>query len=94
MSFRISALTGIVLASLLLTACGSRINQDNFDQVKTGMTLDEVQAILGKPDESSSASFGNLSGGSATWKGDEAVITVQFVNDKVQFKQYIKGDHE
>lgn len=78
----------LLLACALLSACGSRINQENFDQIQTGMTLEEVTSILGKPDESSSASFGTISGGTATWKRDETVITVQFVNDKVQFKQF------
>ncbi len=78
----------LLLACAVLSACGTRINQDNFDQIQTGMTLEEVRSILGKPDESSSASFGTISGGTATWKHDDAVITVQFVNDKVQFKQF------
>lgn len=78
----------LLLACALLVACGSRINQDNFDQIQAGMTLEEVKSILGKPDESSSASFGTISGGTATWKHDDSVITVQFVNNKVQYKQF------
>lgn len=90
----VSRSLALTLACALLTACGSPINQENFDKIKPGMTLEDVQSILGKPDESSSTSFGNLSGGSATWKSDEAIITVQFVNDKVQFKQYAKGEED
>lgn len=78
----------LLLACAVLVACSSRVNQDNFDQIQTGMTFEEVKSILGKPDESSSASFGTISGGTATWKHDNTVVTVQFVNDKVQFKQF------
>jgi hypothetical protein len=84
----------LIAACALLAACGSPINQDNFNKIQTGMTLEEVQSILGKPDESSSANFGTISGGAATWKHDEVVITVQFVNDKVQFKQYTSSDND
>lgn len=84
----------LLLACALLSACGSRINQEHFDRIQTGMTLEEVTSILGKPDESSSASFGTISGGTATWKRDETMITVQFVNDKVQFKQFTNNTED
>ncbi len=84
----------LIAACALLMACGSPVNQDNFDKIKTDMTLDEVQSILGKPVESSTASFGTISGGAATWKHDEATITVQFVNNKVQFKQFTNNDDD
>lgn len=84
----------LIAACALLVACGSPINQENFNKIQTGMTLEEVQSILGKPAESSSADFGGISGGSATWKHDEAVISVQFVNDKVQFKQYTSSEND
>lgn len=74
--------------ALLLSACSSRIDQENFDRIQAGMTQQEVEAILGSPTESSSTSFGGLSGGSATWTSGDATIAVQFVNGKVQFKQF------
>ena len=83
--------TGLVLA-LLLSACGSPVTQDNFAKIKTGMSQEDVEAILGSPDESSNATIGNFSGASASWKSSDATITVQFVNDEVQFKQFIKGE--
>lgn len=90
---RLPSLAAAVL-SLLLVACGSPVNQDNFKKIETGMTQAEVEAILGRPDESSSASLGNFSGGSSTWKAGDASITVQFMNDRVQFKQFTKGGPE
>lgn len=85
-------IVSLATVCLLLTACGSPVNQANFDKIKTGMSVEQVQAILGNPTESSTASFGELSGGAATWKNDDIVITVQFVNNKVQFKQFAKND--
>ena len=79
------------LLSLLLVACGSPVNQENFQKIATGMTQAEVEDILGRPDESSSASLGTFSGGSSTWTSGDVTITVQFMNDRVQFKQFTKG---
>jgi hypothetical protein len=76
-----------ILAAFLLSACGSRISAENFERIRNGMTQKEVVALLGEPTESSAIGIGGLSGGMATWKEGNTVISVQFVNDKVQAKQ-------
>lgn len=38
----------ILLVCLLLPACQSKVNKTNYEKVKEGMTLDEVEKILGK----------------------------------------------
>lgn len=78
----------VVSIFLLLAGCGSSISQENFDKIQVGMSQDEVTAILGKPTEASSVSFGALSGGAWVWKEDETVITIQFANGKVLAKQF------
>ncbi len=85
------ATAAAVAAALVLAGCGSNVNQENFDKIKAGMTKEEVTAILGKPDETSGFSLGSLSGESATWKGKDASIDIQFANEKVMSKQYAKG---
>lgn len=85
---------GIIALALALAACGSPVNQENFAKIETGMSQQEVEAILGAPDESSTATFGGLSGGNATWKHKDVTISVQFMNDKVQFKQFLRGQPE
>jgi hypothetical protein len=81
----------LLVFSIALTACeSSRINQENFDKVKTGMTQAEVQAILGPPTESSSADFAVFSGTASTWKWQDITITIQFVNGQVIAKQFQK----
>ena len=82
------ALIAAAVLSTLLAACASKINQDNFDRIHSGMTMEQVQALLGKPSGSSSMALGGFSGTSATWKGSDGTITVQFLNDQVQAKQF------
>ncbi|MGA7801217.1 MAG: outer membrane protein assembly factor BamE [Gammaproteobacteria bacterium] len=84
------ALIAALLLSMLLTGCASKINQDNFERIHSGMTMKHVQALLGKPTESSSFGMGDFSGTSATWKGKHGTITLQFLNDQVQAKQFSK----
>jgi hypothetical protein len=79
-----------LLAALALAACGSRVSQENFDRIQSGMTREEVVAILGAPTETSGFSVGSLSGESAAWSGKDASISIQFANGKVMSKQYSK----
>jgi hypothetical protein len=86
-------LAWLVVAGLLLASaagCGSKVTKSNYDKVKTGMTLAEVEKILGKGTEQAGIG-GALEGltGSAkvlTWEDGEKVITITFVNDKVTTK--------
>ncbi|BAP56059.1 hypothetical protein THII_1762 [Thioploca ingrica] len=76
----------------ILGACVSRINQENYQKIQKGMTLEEVKAIIGEPTESKSAGIGGLvSGTSAVWKGDNMTIDIKFLNDKVQLKSFTEN---
>ena len=61
-------------------------------QVLKGVSLTiregQVVSLLGEPSEANSLGVGPLSGTSATWKEDEAVISVTFVNNKVTTKSF------
>ncbi|RJR42814.1 MAG: outer membrane protein assembly factor BamE [Deltaproteobacteria bacterium] len=88
---KLVVLTVIVLFSFYLAACGSsRLTQENFDKIHTGMTQAEVTAILGEPTESSSVDVAVFSGTASTWKKDGTIITIQFANGKVVAKQFSK----
>ena len=77
----------LLLTALAVVACGSKVTQENYDLVKTGMTKDETTSILGQPDKSSDVALGPLSGTTATWNGEGISVTIQFVNDKVALKE-------
>lgn len=82
----------LLAAALLLAACVSPVNRENYEKVQKGMSYTEVTALLGEPTESSGGGIGGLSATSATWKAkDGTVITVTFVNDKVTIKTFGKG---
>ena len=76
------------ILSLLLFGCGSKISQKNYDKIKTDMTQQEVESILGKPTEVSSMDLAIFSGTSCVWKDKDGSITVQFVNGKVKMKTF------
>ncbi len=79
-----------LLCVLLLPGCGSKVSEANFERIHAGMTPAEVRAILGEPTESASMGVGPLVGTTATWKGQGGTINIQFVNDKVFTKQFVK----
>ncbi len=72
----------IMLLSLCAATIGcSKVNQENLDKIKSGMTYTEVIGILGKPTSCDSI----LGGKSCTWKNGEKSIDIQFLSDKVIF---------
>lgn len=81
-----------LLLCVLLFGCGSKVNQENFDKIKTGMTLEEVKTILGEPSETSSVGLGPMSGTSAIWKSKDGRVAIQFVNNKATIKTFAKGE--
>lgn len=91
--FKTAAVATVFLLCLL--ACsGTKITQENFDKIKTGMTLAEVKAILGEPSDSSSVGLAGFSGATAMWQGEGATINVQFMNGKVIAKEFLKPGKE
>jgi outer membrane protein assembly factor BamE (lipoprotein component of BamABCDE complex) len=82
----------LVICMSLVSCSGSRISQENFEKIQTGMALAQVQAILGAPTESSSVDVAVFSGTVSKWRAGDVTITIQFVNGKVVAKQLSKGD--
>jgi len=67
---------------------GAEISLDKYNQIKNGMTLDEVQEIIGS-DGSETSSGGEGKYRYATYKwdgGNYSFIMVSFTGDKVTFK--------
>ena len=63
---------------VLLAAC-SKINQQNFSKLSTGMPKAEVEKLLGSPTHCSGA----LGMSSCTWGDKNSFISVQYAGDKV-----------
>ena len=75
---------------LLLAGCAlGQASHSNFLKIEEGMSELEVNLLLGEPSDVISAGFGPLGGSHATWKSGNATIMVQFLNGRVQAKQYI-----
>lgn len=56
---RAAQVTGILTVCLVLAGCsGSKINKGNYDRIKDGMSLKEVEDILGKGEEQASVNTG------------------------------------
>jgi len=89
-----SCLRGLLGVALLLTvaACNSSVNQENFSRIEPGMAETEVVKMLGEPVETTSIDLGLFSGTAATWRHKDTVISVQFINGKVQTKQMYRSE--
>lgn len=90
------AFSALFAAALLaaLVACESKVTQESYDQIKVGMTYEEVKAIMGgdgideTPSGTSISGAGVASGsGSAeklyVWKDKHKTITVNVKDGKV-----------
>lgn len=76
----------------LLVSCSGKINKDNYNKVSTGMSISQVEKILGKGDSQASSSVdlgtygGNISSEVMTWQSGLKVISITFSNGKVMAK--------
>lgn len=76
----------VVLGTTLFSSACSKATADNYAKVETGMSRDEVHALLGKPDETSGSSFAGLAMSTETWNGGKEKISVTFTADKLALK--------
>jgi uncharacterized protein YceK len=78
------------LTCVLVAGCGSKVSKTNYDKINNGMTVAEVEGIMGKGAEEAAGAgaIGNLPGSAKvmSWKDGDKTITVTFVNDKVTAK--------
>jgi hypothetical protein len=78
-----------VIASFVLAGvvgCGSKVSKSNYDKISNGMTMAEVEGILGKGEKASAGvSIAGLSvtGDVYQWKNGDKSISVVFKDDKV-----------
>ena len=67
-----------LLLGLLLGGC-SKLNMENYNKIETGMTFDEVKAILGDPASCSEA----LGIKHCQWGDEKRSVQISFIANKV-----------
>ncbi len=68
----------ILLLGLQVTGC-SNLTQENYDKIKTGMSFQEVEKLLGSGPICDSA----MGMKSCTWGDKDKYVKIQFMADKV-----------
>jgi hypothetical protein len=71
-----------VFSLLALTGC-SKVNKENYDKIKTGMSYEEVVGVLGKPDTCEEPV---LKTKSCIWGSSAKQIKIKFVGDTVAWR--------
>lgn len=78
------------LMCALVVGCGSKVSKGNYDKINNGMTVAEVEGLMGKGAEEAggAGAIGSLTGSAKimSWMDGDKKITVTFVNDKVTLK--------
>jgi len=84
--------SAIISLSIFLVSCTSKLNKDNYDKISNGMSVSQVESILGKGESQASSSVdlgeygGNISSEVMTWQSGTKVISITFSNGKVMAK--------
>jgi hypothetical protein len=82
----------ILCSLLLLIGCEGKITKENYNKISTGMRKTDVEAILGKGQSVGSSSVdlgefgGEVNAEVISWQNGKTVISVSFLNGKVQAK--------
>lgn len=84
--------SAIISLSIFLVSCSGKLNKDNYDKISNGMSVSQVESILGKGESQASSSVdlgeygGNISSEVMTWQSGTKVISITFSNGKVMAK--------
>ena len=68
------------MIALLLTGC-SKLNRENYEKLKVGISYAEASAILGKAERCDDA----LGTTGCIWGGEDKNIKIRFIADKATF---------
>jgi hypothetical protein len=84
--------SAIISLSIFLVSCSGKLNKNNYDKISNGMSVSQVESILGKGESQASSSVdlgeygGNVSSEVMTWQSGTKVISITFSNGKVMAK--------
>jgi hypothetical protein len=82
----------ILIITFFLFSCTNKINKNNYDKISNGMSVSEVESILGKGVSQASSNTnlgdfgGNFSSENITWQKGMNIISITFLNGKVMAK--------
>jgi len=79
----VTGYTAALLSCLVLLGGCSRITAENYAKINVGMSQQNVEAILGKPDECSGIKTLVLSAQKCSWSSGTHDITISFMAEKV-----------
>ena len=85
-------ITTFLFSAMILLACSGKINMDNYNKISNGMTVEEVEQILGEGESNASTNVdygeygGAVSAEVMTWQSGTKVITISFTNGRVETK--------
>lgn len=69
----------ILLAAALVLAACSKLTEANYAKLKSGMTIEEVEAVMGSADKCDEA----LGFRSCEWGDEQKYIRVKYMGEKV-----------
>ncbi|SDU14671.1 Outer membrane protein assembly factor BamE, lipoprotein component of the BamABCDE complex [Verrucomicrobium sp. GAS474] len=76
-----------LVVALSLTACSSKLTNENLTKVKTGMSASEVEALLGKPASIETSETLGIRATTYYYKAGGAEVKISFLNDGVMVKE-------
>ena len=82
----------IISLSIFLVSCSGKLNKDNYEKISNGMSVSQVESVLGKGESQASSNVdlgeygGNISSEVMTWQSGTKVISITFSNGKVMAK--------
>jgi hypothetical protein len=79
-------LLGLAGSVALILVSPSRINQENFDRIRNGMTIGDVEAILWQNDPLAGRTLGDMNG-VHSWESGPNWIDVHFANAMAEGKE-------
>ena len=79
---KLAVLAICIFSILTLTGC-SKVNKENYEKIKIGMSYDDVVEVLGKPDTCEDPV---LKTKSCIWGSSDKQIKIKFVVDTVAWR--------
>lgn len=81
----------MTLCLLALGACSSSVNAEKISQIKPAMKVEQVEAILGRPDRIDQAETTGLQGQVYHYQAASGEGRVIFLNDSVFKAEFLPG---